>query len=263
VLVLPVHHPLRLAEDALTVDALSGGRLRLGVGLGYREPEYGPFGTSIHDRRRTFEAHWDLLRRACRGEPVDGSQSLRAAPRPVRDGGPELWIGALSAPAIARAARLADGFVCVLPEQIPEYVNARHALGHDDGRVAVGVQWIVAEDPERTFAAIGEHLLYQVNAYASYGAFGPPDLVPRLTEPAQLLEQGHYRLFDAPRAAAELAAIVSSGPVVDCFSWTLFPGEPLESAAARLEYAATELLPEVRRLAAGIPHDVVVDGPPG
>jgi alkanesulfonate monooxygenase SsuD/methylene tetrahydromethanopterin reductase-like flavin-dependent oxidoreductase (luciferase family) len=265
VLVLPVHHPLRLAEDALTVDALSGGRLRLGVGLGYREPEYGPFGTSIRDRRRTFEAHWDVLRRACRGEPVERAGSLRVAPRPVRDGGPELWIGALSPPAIARAARLADGFVCVLPAQVAEYVAARRALGLDDGRVAVGVQWIVADDPERTFATIGEHLLYQVNAYAAYGAFGPPELVPRLTDPAQLLEQGHYQLFDAPGAAAALAAIVASGPVVDTFGWTLFPGEPLDGAAARLEYAAAELLPAVRRLLAdaGVPDDVVVDRPAG
>ncbi len=246
VLVLPVHHPLRLAEEALTVDAISGGRLRLGVGLGYRAQEFAPFGTSMRARRRTFEEHWDVLRRACRGDAVDADGAVRVAPRPVRDGGPELWIGALSMPGIERAARLGDGFVCVLPTQIPEYVDVRRRLGLDDGRVTVGNQWIVAEDPERTFAAIGHHVLYQVNKYIEYGAFGPPELIPRLTDPHQVIEQGHYRLLDAATAADELVTIIASGPVVDCFGWTLFPGEALDSAAARLEYAAQHVMPAVR-----------------
>ena len=96
---LPVHHPLRLAEEALTVDALSDGRLRLGVGLGYREPEFAPFGTSMRERRHRFEAALDVLRRAFDGEPVAPDGDVRVSPRPVRDGGPELWIGALSSPA--------------------------------------------------------------------------------------------------------------------------------------------------------------------
>ena len=246
VLVLPVHNPLRLAEEALTVDALSGGRLRLGMGLGYREPEFAPFGTSMRERRDRFEAHWNVLRSACRGEPINGAGEMRVAPRPVRDGGPELWIGALSPPALERAARLADGFVCVLAPQIPDYVAARRALGLDDGRIALGNQWIVAEDPERTFAAIGNHVLYQVNKYIEYGAFGPPGLIPPLTDPQQVIDQGHYRLLDAASASEELVATIRSGPVVDCFGWTLFPGESLESAAERIEYAATKLIPAVR-----------------
>jgi alkanesulfonate monooxygenase SsuD/methylene tetrahydromethanopterin reductase-like flavin-dependent oxidoreductase (luciferase family) len=249
VLVLPVHEPLRLAEEALTVDALSGGRLRLGVGLGYRAPEFPPFGTTMAARRRRFEGALEVLRHAFRGDPVyvaaDGSET-RVSPRPVRAGGPELWIGALSSPAIERAARLGDGFLCVLPEQMAEYVETRRSLGLDDGRVAIGNQWIVAEDPEREFARIGQHVLYQVNAYAEYGAFGPPELVPRLTDPQQVVDQGHYRLLDAAAAATELRGQIASGPVVDCFGWTLFPGEPLESAAARLEYFAQHVIPAVR-----------------
>ena len=104
----------------------------------------------------------------------------------------------------------------------------------------------MAEDPERTFAAIGHHVLYQVNKYIEYGAFGPPELIPRLTDPHQVIEQGHYRLLDAATAADELVTIIASGPVVDCFGWTLFPGESLDSAAARLEYAAQHVVPAVR-----------------
>ena len=247
VAVLPVHHPLRLAEEALTVDALSGGRLRLGVGLGYRPDDLAPFGLSLGDRRVRFEAGVATLQRAFRGEDIDG---VRVSPRAVRAGGPELWIGALSPPAIERAARVADGFICVLPDQLPTYVEARRRLGLDEGRVALGTQWIVAEDPERAFAEIGAHLLYQVNAYAEFGMFGPPGSVPPMEDAQQLLELGFYRLLDGPAAADELATLIASGPVVDCFSWTLFPGEPLESAAARLEYAAKTVIPAVRAASA-------------
>jgi alkanesulfonate monooxygenase SsuD/methylene tetrahydromethanopterin reductase-like flavin-dependent oxidoreductase (luciferase family) len=252
VLVLPVHHPLRLAEEALTVDALSGGRLRLGVGMGYRAADLAPFGTSLTQRRARFEAGFDVLRRACRGEPVATLDSTAAtdavtvSPRPVRDGGPELWIGALSTPGIERAARLGDGFVCVLPDQVAEYVDARRRAGLDDGRVALGNQWIVADDPERAWAAVGPHVLYQVNRYIDFGIFGPPETTPRLTDPQQLLDMGQYRLWDGPAAAAELVRQLQSGPVVDCFSWTLFPGEPLDQAADRLDYFARTVMPAVQ-----------------
>jgi alkanesulfonate monooxygenase SsuD/methylene tetrahydromethanopterin reductase-like flavin-dependent oxidoreductase (luciferase family) len=239
VLVLPVHHPLRLAEEALTVDALSGGRL--GMGLGYRSADLEPFGVSLRQRRRRFEESFDVLRRACRGEQVDG---VRVSPRPVRDGGPELWIGALSEAAIERAARCADGFVCVLPDQVALYLQARRRQGLDEGRVAIGNQWIVAEDPERAWAAAGSHVMYQVNGYIDFGMFGP---MPRLTDPQQVLDMGMYQLFDGPAAAAELVRQIGTGPVIDCFSWTMFPGEPIDQAARRLQYFAQVVIPAVRQ----------------
>ena len=58
--------------------------------------------------------------------------------------------------------------------------------GRGDGRVAVGNQWIVAEDPERTFAGVGKHVLYQVNAYIEFGAFGPPSGSPSVALEAYL-----------------------------------------------------------------------------
>jgi alkanesulfonate monooxygenase SsuD/methylene tetrahydromethanopterin reductase-like flavin-dependent oxidoreductase (luciferase family) len=241
VLVLPVHHPLRLAEEALTVDALSGGRLRLGMGLGYRAADLEPFGVSLRQRRRRFEESFDVLRRACRGEPLDG---VRVSPRPVRDGGPELWIGALSEAAIERAARSADGFVCVLPDQVALYLQARRRLGLDEGRVAIGNQWIVAEDPEQAWAAAAPHVMYQVNGYIDFGMFGP---MPRLTDPQQVLDMGMYQLFDGPAAADELVRQIGAGPVIDCFSWSMFPAEPIDQAAERLEYFARVVIPAVRQ----------------
>jgi hypothetical protein len=77
--------------------------------------------------------------------------------------------------------------------------------------------------------------------------------VPRLTEPQEVLDMHQYRLLDGPAAVTELVGQIRSGRVVDCFSWTLFPGEPLEQAAERLEYFATRVMPQVRDALAGDP----------
>src|SRR6266545_1342013 len=67
ILLTPLHDPLRLAEDAATVDLISGGRLILGLGLAWREEEFRMFGVSFGDRvRRTVEAI-QILRKAWTG----------------------------------------------------------------------------------------------------------------------------------------------------------------------------------------------------
>jgi len=67
VLLLPFHDPLRVAEDANTVDILSGGRLDLGVGLGYRAEEFAAFGVPRRQRPSRFEENLAILRHALSG----------------------------------------------------------------------------------------------------------------------------------------------------------------------------------------------------
>ena len=68
VAVLPFQHPLRVAEDAATVDALSGGRLLLGVGRGYQPPEFHGFGLRQEESSAMFEESLEIMTRALSGE---------------------------------------------------------------------------------------------------------------------------------------------------------------------------------------------------
>jgi alkanesulfonate monooxygenase SsuD/methylene tetrahydromethanopterin reductase-like flavin-dependent oxidoreductase (luciferase family) len=240
VVVLPLHQPIRLAEDALTVDALSGGRLRLGVGLGYREVEFTTFGQTLKQRKRRFEEGLDVLRAAFGGEPVNGSL---VSPPPM-DGGPELWIGAMSTVGVERAARRADGFLCALPHHIPVYVDARRAAGLDDGRIALIASLIVADDPERELARIAEHILYFANQYVDMGTFGD---IAHLTDVQQVLEIGLIGPAVDPDGAVDvLAGLIGGAPVIDIHGWSLFPGEPIDGANARLELLINRVLPKLR-----------------
>ncbi|GAA4938371.1 alkanesulfonate monooxygenase SsuD/methylene tetrahydromethanopterin reductase-like flavin-dependent oxidoreductase (luciferase family) [Actinomycetospora succinea] len=111
VVLAPLHHPLRLAEDAALVDRLSHGRLLLGLGLGYAAHEYAAFGVDPATRGARLEALVGALRAAGTGEPFDapglGLHDVRVTPTPARP--IPLWLGGYAERALARAGRLADG----------------------------------------------------------------------------------------------------------------------------------------------------------
>jgi alkanesulfonate monooxygenase SsuD/methylene tetrahydromethanopterin reductase-like flavin-dependent oxidoreductase (luciferase family) len=110
-------HPMRLAEDLSVVDNLSGGRLEIGLGQGYRPAEFETFGWTYATRTRAFEEALDILEKAWTGEAFDYAGRIysvkdgRLRPPPVAPGRPPLWIGAAHPKARARAVRRRAGFL--------------------------------------------------------------------------------------------------------------------------------------------------------
>jgi alkanesulfonate monooxygenase SsuD/methylene tetrahydromethanopterin reductase-like flavin-dependent oxidoreductase (luciferase family) len=113
----PLWHPVRLAEDCGMVDRLSGGRLALGVGLGYRDEEYAGFNVNRGRRVAMTEELMQILRLAWGSEPVtfEGKEwqlnNVDIHPKPVQPGGPPILFGGYIPKAVERAARYADGFI--------------------------------------------------------------------------------------------------------------------------------------------------------
>lgn len=110
VLLAPTRSPGLLAKQAATVDAISGGRVTLGLGIGGRAEDYIATGLTYHDRGRRFEEQLGTMKRLWRGEPFS-EEAGPIGPPPARAGGPELLIGAHSPAAITRVGRWADGYV--------------------------------------------------------------------------------------------------------------------------------------------------------
>ncbi len=116
VLLLPQRQTVLVAKQAATLDILSGGRLRLGLGLGWNEFEYAAMGADMHTRGQRVEEQVRLLRQLWTQESVDyhgrwhNVRNAGSSPLPVQRPIP-LWFGGQSEAAIRRVARLGDGWM--------------------------------------------------------------------------------------------------------------------------------------------------------
>lgn len=123
VMVAPAYHPIALAEEAATLDIVTGGRFILGVGIGYMDSEIQALGIAPRERPGRMEEILPLLPKLWHDDVVSHAGRFfkfdRVEPsiRPTSKNGPPVWVGAKTAPAVARAARLADGWVS--PSKIP------------------------------------------------------------------------------------------------------------------------------------------------
>ena len=248
-----LYDPLRLAEDAATVSLLSGGRFDLGLGLGYRAIEFEAFGRELRYRPSLMEESLEVIRRAWSGEPLsfEGKRfsypDVRVTPTP--DHPPRLLLGGGSEPAFERAARLGDGFLSLTDEHIPLYLDAVERGGGDRAaaKVIAGKSAVIAPDPERTWARVGDCVLKQVNDYIAWGGFGPPDQIPLFADRDALLESGAIPAWDADAATQGLTQLLREYPQIeDLYLVAQYPGETVESGSERIEYFIREVAPRIR-----------------
>jgi alkanesulfonate monooxygenase SsuD/methylene tetrahydromethanopterin reductase-like flavin-dependent oxidoreductase (luciferase family) len=254
VLLLPMHHPLRVAEDAAVADLISGGRLVLGVGQGYVQHEFETLGFERKYRPSLFEEGIEVIRHA-HADGRTGREGKRWSfddlpfgPRP--EGRLPIYIGAFADPAIDRAARLADGFLASVGggDFGETYKKVRAALERH-GRaeeafpyVASGVAF-VDEDAGRAREIVGPAIAYQRTRYAEWGTDRDKPR-PGPTGEEDLPWQRY--LVGTPEGVAEgLIRLYEEAPYDHLCFWGRLPGVTHEQALANMRLFASEVIPRV------------------
>lgn len=175
-LIVPLHDPLRLAEDMAVLDLLSGGRVSYITAVGYVEREFAMFDRSLKGRGKRMDESLAAMRSAWTGEPFEyQGRTVRITPMPATPGGPALIMGGNSPAAIRRAARFDMGMLAqgLNPDLEATYREECEKLGKTPGMcinppAGTVTSAFVAEDPDRAWAQMGKHLLHDAMAYAEW-----------------------------------------------------------------------------------------------
>lgn len=169
---VPLHDPVRLAEQFAAASLVSGGRIGFVAGLGYREEEFVMAGVDRKRRGSLLEEYVAVMRQCWSGEPFEWrGRTIRATPKPASP--PMLLIGGSTEKAARRAAKLRAGFFPAIGDpRLAEIYNEECArLGFHGGFVSLpgGPGFVhVSEDPERDWQRIAPHALYDAQTYASW-----------------------------------------------------------------------------------------------
>jgi alkanesulfonate monooxygenase SsuD/methylene tetrahydromethanopterin reductase-like flavin-dependent oxidoreductase (luciferase family) len=227
ILLGPFQHPLRFAEDVAVLDQLSGGRLEIGLGLGYREREFELLGVPIAERARRTEELVEIARRVW----ADGT----VTPPPHQQPEPPFWIGGSGVAAARRAARLGCDF---MPDAfVPTGVLELYRSLRPEGRVSINPSVYVGDWDD-----VAEHFLYQYNRYREWG--GGEQLAS-----AHDLPRDRYIVGSPDEVAAGVRALAERTGCDRLFFWARPPGLEIGLANRSLERFAKEVMPRVEAAA--------------
>ncbi|HEY2485107.1 MAG TPA: LLM class flavin-dependent oxidoreductase [Candidatus Binataceae bacterium] len=254
VLLAPFQHPLKLAEDAAVVDVISNGRLRLGLGQGYRQEEFDGFGVPRAERLgRTLETI-EILKLAWTGQrfSFDGKyfhfKDVRVLPTPASHPYPELLWGAGAPKAIRRAAKMGLSFACVGGrKEMGIYTEALKEAGRNPADFSLVNSRVVyiAATAQQAWKEVGDALMYQAQHYGKWlsAAAGTSDMSQVLIRPDPERLKRTSILGPPEEVRARITAVIESGPITDLITVAQLPGLDPAKARRSLERFGREVLP--------------------
>jgi probable F420-dependent oxidoreductase len=267
IVVAPLQHPLRFAEDCAVLDQLSRGRLIVGLGAGWREAEFDSFGIDFSERGRRTTELAEICRAAWGGErfSFEGRyhQYRDALVTPAPYAPLRLFLGGTAPPALKRAGRLADGFIATgtpqaglpaLITQVSAVDDAVRSADRDPRQVAIGFQanlWVSRDGSVPMH--VKEAMWNQIGAYVNWHAgtdgrqlapMDESDIRRRafIGTPAEIVEQVRPWIEAFPERELHLLFRLH------------YPGLAYPEVEDAISLFGREVTPELRRLHGGAEH---------
>ncbi|MGB8391882.1 LLM class flavin-dependent oxidoreductase [Mycobacterium sp.] len=242
IVIAPLHHPVELAEQSAVVDLVSDGRLDLGLGAGYRVPEFALFDAPMTARYGRTDA---CVRRLRELWAADGIR-----PGTVQDRLP-IWLGYQGPQGARRAGLLGERLLSADAALWGPYSDGLVEAGHspDVGVMAGGVQAWATDDPERDWPLVSEHLAHQLNSYRRHmveGADRPPPKpvdLSRVVNAGGAGPLGSFTYGTPERVAEAILAGTEGAPVETVFLWASIGGMGEAMVMQNIETICTRLAP--------------------
>jgi alkanesulfonate monooxygenase SsuD/methylene tetrahydromethanopterin reductase-like flavin-dependent oxidoreductase (luciferase family) len=254
VTLLPFTHPLRLAEDMAILDQLSGGRMELGVGLGYAPHEFRGFGIPRTNRVSLTEECLDVLRLAWSGERFSYHgrryhfDDVLVTPEPVQAGGPPLWLAVTSPASVSRAVRYDTN---VLPQGprgvvLDRWRDETERAGRDPDRYRVGIirSCLVTDDPERDWPPLRAAERYRIEVYGGFAEEAGLGGIGMFSQEDRIVQR--VVVGDVEHCVATVTSFIREHGLTDVVSWGSAPGLEPAALSPSMERFATEVVPRVR-----------------
>jgi alkanesulfonate monooxygenase SsuD/methylene tetrahydromethanopterin reductase-like flavin-dependent oxidoreductase (luciferase family) len=253
--ILPLYQPVRLAEDLAVADNLSGGRMEIGIGLGYVPWDFDGYGIPVKQRVSHTDEGLEILTRCFAGERFSftgmryQARDVIIKPGYVQPGGPPLWVAASSAAGARRAARFNANLLPQGPfdTTIQVWRDELSASGRDpeDYRIGIIKSCFVTQDRDRDWPAIRaaerRRMEYYAGAFQAAGRGAPPD------QDRERISQ-NWVVGNADHCVDELGAYIREYGITDLVTWAVPPGLRPGDVRASLEQFATDVAPRLRAL---------------
>jgi alkanesulfonate monooxygenase SsuD/methylene tetrahydromethanopterin reductase-like flavin-dependent oxidoreductase (luciferase family) len=255
VLLLPLLNPLAVAEEISTLDAITGGRAVLGVGIGYRQVELDGFGVTGKPSE-VFRAKLDVIQRLLAGEQVTAQgagYTLEGAHLTLRPAEPvPVWVAANRDVAVRRAARLGDAWLMnphttldELERQAGVFALAREEAGREPVREVPALREVcVAATDEEAMLVAGRYLQ---GKYAAYVDWGQSEVMPEgdtLRKAWQELTEGGRFIIGSPETCGRmLAEHAERAGVTQLICRMQWPGMEQELVLRSMRLLVQEALP--------------------
>jgi len=260
VVLLSLHKPLDIAEQFATLDVMSGGKIILGVALGYRDLEFKAFGTTQGERVGRLEENLIAIKRLWTEDHVSMKAShfeldqVTLGMRPVQKPHPPIWMGANADPAIRRAARLADCWyipphnrIDTVLRQLDVYRRELDACGKPFPReLPMRREVFVAENRKQALRLCGAALENKYQAYVQWGQDKPMPEGDNLDVALDELLEGRFLIGSPDEVADAILAIVRPTGVNNLIISTHWPGMETAVATDSMQRFAEDVMPRVR-----------------
>lgn len=247
----PLYNPVRFATDCAVLDNLSGGRIDIGLAIGYRKREAAAFGVDFTKRGRIFDEWLEIVSRLFAGETVDFAgqhfqiAGARLMPPPV--GRIPLLIGGFADKSVERVIRFGDGYIGA--EAVCDaYVAKLRERGEDVASASVtitGITTVVAEDPEAAFHELAPYFHHVNNSYGEWFAEDQVHSAEHGFRPMSLDDfkaSGTLQVIAPDQAIAMLRALQARMPL-DHYIFSMPAGLPVDRFVHYAEMVANKVMP--------------------